>query len=124
MGNDNTKTVWDSNVTKRVEYVSRSKDKGEDGTYRKKKGEERLTCTVEEYPETLKKKITLITYFKSYFNKYKNKKVSYPIVTVNVNTNEGVSMDGPMVYIKQWMKTTHAMVFRLSNKCFQVAFFG
>eukprot|EP01001_Neometanema_parovale_P007316 NODE_3625_length_1187_cov_106.378759_g2070_i1.p1 GENE.NODE_3625_length_1187_cov_106.378759_g2070_i1~~NODE_3625_length_1187_cov_106.378759_g2070_i1.p1 ORF type:complete len:268 (+),score=42.10 NODE_3625_length_1187_cov_106.378759_g2070_i1:60-863(+) len=29
----------------------------------------------------------------------------------------------PMVYVKRWMKTKHAIIFRLSNKSVQVAFF-
>jgi polo-like kinase 1 len=122
--NDGTKMVWDSDLN-RVEYTSRNRDKG-DGGRTARAPEERVVCTSDDYPDTLKKKITLITYFKSYFSKYRGKNVTYPIVVANSNTNETEkpkATDAPFVYVKQWMKHSHAMVFRLSNKCFQVAFF-
>lgn len=31
--------------------------------------------------------------------------------------------DGTFIYIKQWLKTRHAIMFGLSNKLFQVNFF-
>ena len=43
----------------------------------------------------------------------------FPVVT----SEKPKATDAPFVYVKQWMKHSHAMVFRLSNKCFQVAFF-
>lgn len=122
--NDGTKMVWDSEMNC-VEYLSRNRDKGEGGRTARSH-EERTVCTVDDYPEALKKKITLITYFKSYFSKYRGKNVTYPIVAANSNTNEHEkpkANEAPFVYVKQWMKHSHAMVFRLSNKCFQVAFF-
>ncbi len=29
---------------------------------------------------------------------------------------------GPIVYVKKWMRTKHAIMFRLSNKIVQVSF--
>eukprot|EP00667_Euglena_gracilis_P003491 EG_transcript_3500 len=119
--NDGTKMVWDSEVN-RVDYISRSREKAAGRSQ-----EERTVCSVDDYPETLKKKITLISYFKSYFSKYRAKNVTYPIVQANPSTNTNdykpQGTDVPLVYVKQWMKHSHAMVFRLSNKCFQVSFF-
>lgn len=122
--NDGTKMVW-NDVLDRVEYFARGRDK-----------EEKTVCTTITYPEELKKKVTLITYFKTYFLKYKGKAVTYPIVTANPHTNltttspsdEGVAAAGTpsipvAVYVKQWLRHSRALVFRLSNRCFQVSFF-
>eukprot|EP00668_Euglena_longa_P035297 GGOE01045343.1.p1 GENE.GGOE01045343.1~~GGOE01045343.1.p1 ORF type:complete len:684 (-),score=123.38 GGOE01045343.1:469-2520(-) len=117
--NDGTKMVWDSEAN-RVDYISRNRDKAMG-----RSPEERTVCSVDDYPEALKKKVTLITYFRSYFSKYRTKNVTYPIVQANPGTNDykPQGIDVPLVYVKQWMKHSHAMVFRLSNKCFQVSFF-
>ena len=110
--------IWDD-VAGRVEYYSRNRENPES------RAEERILCTVEDYPESLKKKITLIQYFRSYFAKYKGKNVTYPIVTANPNANtfKRQNNDDQLVFVKQWVRHSHAMVFRLSNRCFQVAFF-
>jgi polo-like kinase 1 len=137
--NDSTKIIWDD-TTGRVEYFSRVVEK-EAGTNPPPSGnrpsEERLICTVTDYPEILKKKITLIMYFRSYFAKYKGKPgAAYPIITTNPNTvapfgseeNCAVSsssLSSPkedLVYVRQWMKDDNAIVFRLSNRCYQVSF--
>ena len=76
-------------------------------------------------------------YFRSYFAKYKGKPgAAYPIITTNPNTvapfgseeNCAVSsssLSSPkedLVYVRQWMKDDNAIVFRLSNRCYQVSF--
>ena len=35
---------------------------------------------------------------------------------------EGEDSKAPLVYVKKWMKTRHAIMFRLSNKIVQVNF--
>jgi polo-like kinase 1 len=119
--NDGTKMVMDSNG--KVEYIFRNREK--DCAKSARGSEEKTLCTLNDYPEPLKKKITLLTYFKSYFIKYKGKNVTYPIVTANANEMRPSERpkSEPEVYVKQWMKHTHAMIFRLSNKCFQVSFY-
>eukprot|EP00993_Chasmostoma_nieuportense_P002446 NODE_323_length_2410_cov_13.563294_g301_i0.p1 GENE.NODE_323_length_2410_cov_13.563294_g301_i0~~NODE_323_length_2410_cov_13.563294_g301_i0.p1 ORF type:complete len:702 (+),score=150.91 NODE_323_length_2410_cov_13.563294_g301_i0:56-2107(+) len=115
--NDGTKMTCDG-ANGNVEYIARNRDRTA------RQHEERTACTLEEYPESLKKKITLVTYFKSYFAKYKGKNVTYPIVVANANTSAPQHPpDQPFVYVKQWLKHSQAMVFRLSNKSFQVSFF-
>lgn len=39
-----------------------------------------------------------------------------------VDKSEG-KKDRSLIYIKQWLKTKHAIMFRLSNSIFQVNFF-
>jgi polo-like kinase 1 len=120
--NDGTKMVWDS-LADRVEYLARNREKAD--VRSGKPQEERTVCKTEDFPESLKKKITLITYFRSYFAKYRGKNVTYPIVQANPATNhyQGSGEEPCLVYVKQWMRHSHALVFRLSNRCFQVSFF-
>jgi len=37
-------------------------------------------------------------------------------------TAQQQKMTGPIVYVKKWMRTKHAIMFRLSNKIVQVSF--
>lgn len=64
---------------------------------------------INEYPEELKKKISLLQYFKSYLE-----------ADTEVNVEES---DGKLpIYLKKWMITRHALVFRLSSRLVQVNF--
>jgi len=40
----------------------------------------------------------------------------------NITTDNELSQKGSSVYVKKWMKTRHAIMFRLSNKIVQVNF--
>jgi polo-like kinase 1 len=61
--------------------------------------------TFDEYPSDLKKKVTLLLHFK------KHLAIFEPVREENDN-----------VVIKKWMTTSHAVIFRLSNKVVQVYF--
>lgn len=126
--NDGTKMIWDPD-SGRVEYFYRNRDKQRDALPRSARAREELTvCTVESYPEDLKKKITLITYFKNYFAKYKGRRGTYEVIVANPNTNEHckpvvtASPEGQLVFVKQWNKQAQGTAFRLSNRGFQTSF--
>jgi polo-like kinase 1 len=62
-----------------------------------------------EYPKDMQKKVTLLQHFRSYLdNGVKEKSKSADKVQI--------------FYIKKWMRTKHAIMFRLSNKLIQVIF--
>lgn len=64
-----------------------------------------------DYPKELEKKVTLLAHFKSYLDQNFKK--------------EEIEHKEPMkerVYVKKWIKTRHAKMFRLSNKVVQVYF--
>ena len=69
----------------------------------------------EEFGKDLNKKVILLQHFKAYLlEEEKN---------VNVERNENENIDEKhYVYVKKWMKTKHAILFRLSNKIVQVCF--
>ena len=69
-----------------------------------------------EYPKELQKKVTLLEHFKSYLSQNKVQSSSQP------DNIEQVKVTPGSVYVKKWMRTSHATMFRLSNKIVQVNF--
>lgn len=98
--NDSTKIIYNSKK-KYFEYMEK---KGNDKI-------DQMSChTFEDYPKELTKKVTLLQNFMSYLeNLQKNREVESNDLD-NRNSNQ------PMVYVKKWVKTRHALLFRLSNK--------
>ncbi|EGR31190.1 protein kinase domain protein, partial [Ichthyophthirius multifiliis] len=70
---------------------------------------------ISDYPKDLKKKVTLLQHFRNYLMS----EIQKNNVILNRN-NESNSSNS--VYLKKWMKTRHAIMFRLSNKIVQVQF--
>ena len=92
-----------------------------------------LNYTMDNYPkETLQKKVTLLQHFKNYLegdnsnsNKNDDKDKNKEEKTEENNKNEEKERENlqkPFTYVKKWMRTRHAIMFRLSNKIVQVCF--
>ena len=89
--------------------------------------------TLDNYPEdSLKKKVTLLQHFSSYLIEQQKRAEDAgeagPLVLSAVGegptlTAAGVEDGAPVVYMKKWIKTKHAMLFRLSNGTVQVLFY-
>lgn len=94
------------------------------------KPEARTTHSFEDYPEDLKKKVTLLRHFKNY------------MVTDVLEKKDGATVGesllpapqtpaaprpayepGNAPYVKKWTRNRHAIMFQLSNKIVQVVFF-
>jgi len=67
--------------------------------------------TLTDYPKELQKKVTLLQHFRSYLEGDNT-----------IQEEEDPNQKLPTVYVKKWMKTRHAIMFRLSNKIVQVNF--
>jgi polo-like kinase 1 len=100
------------------------------------------THTLSEYPKELQKKVTLLHHFRSYLegenaNKDINNMNTNPdneknlimnfknlqITETELKTDDDLSKkQACSVYVKKWMRTKHAILFRLSNKIVQVCF--
>ena len=95
--------------------------------------------SVTNYPEeTLKKKVTLLQHFRSYLlEQQKRAEDAGEVEPLSSNFEErrdvasssrenddddDESATAPMVFMKKWIKTKHAMLFRLSNGTIQVLF--
>ncbi len=73
-----------------------------------------------DYPKDLAKKVTLLQHFRSYLENNTN-----PDKNVEGGSSKDVEMTDESgkiiglnanVYVKKWMRTKHAIMFRLSNK--------
>ena len=64
-----------------------------------------------DYPKDLAKKVTLLQHFKSYLE-----------VETKNNVRDDEEKRTTPIYVKKWMRTKHAIMFRLSNKIVQVNF--
>ncbi|KRW99909.1 Protein kinase-like domain [Pseudocohnilembus persalinus] len=120
--NDSTKMILDKDG-KKFEYIERKGQEREDNV---------TTHLLSDYPKELQKKITLLFHFKNYLEGEKEKengidgyKDQQVQITNGTATMEGISRSckqSKNIYVKKWMKTKHAIMFRLSNKVVQVVF--
>jgi len=101
--NDSTKIILDSKGIKFDYIIRQPQDKQEIVS----------TYTLTDFPKDLQKKVTLLQHFRSYLEGENKANV--------VETEETVQSD-TKIYVKKWMKTKHAVMFRLSNKVVQVNF--
>eukprot|EP01017_Pseudomicrothorax_dubius_P002736 TRINITY_DN10205_c0_g1_i1.p1 TRINITY_DN10205_c0_g1~~TRINITY_DN10205_c0_g1_i1.p1 ORF type:complete len:167 (+),score=32.53 TRINITY_DN10205_c0_g1_i1:154-654(+) len=70
-----------------------------------------------DYPKDHQKKVTLLQHFKIYLENENNSAGCKP--NEQLSPRKGTE---PLIYVKKWMKTKHAIMFRLSNKIVQVDF--
>lgn len=75
--------------------------------------------TLTEYPKELQKKVTLLQHFWSYLEGHDKPKT---VLEKNNTEAPKVRKVKEVVYVKKWMRTRHAIMFRLSNKVVQVNF--
>jgi polo-like kinase 1 len=94
--NDSTKIVGDPKG-ENFQYMSRPSPN---------KDEEMISHSLTAYPAEFQKKVTLLQHFR------KHLAVTDPINEVSA----------PLTFIKKWLTTQHAVIFRLSNKVVQVYF--
>ena len=125
--NDSTKAVL-SPVSDAFNYIERRKSKQVDVSPEKYK--------LSDYPECLEKKVLLLKHFRSYLMDQDKRASKKP--TNNVNENENIHLlhgmecseinsdeheNEDIIYVKKWVRTRHAILFRLSDRTVQVVFF-
>ena len=126
--NDSTKAVHSASGDNFV-YVERRKTSA-GGVTR----EPVSLYTLTNYPEdTLKKKVTLLQHFRSYLLEQQKRAEeageAEPLFSEERQDSSCSDNDDntgsltPMVFMKKWIKTKHAMLFRLSNGTVQVLFY-
>ena len=89
----------------RVEYVERRKVGG--GSY-----DDKRSFQLTSHPAELTKKVTLLKHFKNYLLEHTPPGQETP--------SGGATIGSSMIYVKKWLRTRHAFIFRLSNKTIQV----
>ena len=121
--NDSTKVVLGSDGEV-FDYVERKRTEGD------KRGDHvRETHTLTNYPTSQQKKVILLKHFRNYLvEQHKRSEEKGEVIEVGgVVTDEekarAASDTGDLVYLKKWVRTRHAILFRLSNRTVQVVFF-
>ena len=107
--NDSTKICLDPNGFHFDYMERRSADRQDIGR--------EYTLTV--YPKDLQKKVTLLQHFRSYLE---GTEKPNPNAKVPDEVQRRSRRIQEVVYVKKWMRTRHAIMFRLSNKVVQVNF--
>lgn len=126
--NDSTKIVLDTDGHNFIYYERRTSDKKDIGTCH----------TLTDYPKELQKKVTLLQHFRSYLEgsskkgeQGDSKSIGTERMTKEEEDKKEEKKEEPAkkemsqedtVYVKKWMRTRHAIMFRLSNKVVQVNF--
>lgn len=123
--NDSSKIILDPK-TNNFNYIERRMSDKQEIAY---------SHTLSDYPKELQKKVTLLQHFRSYLEGDSNNAgglaTSSEIKNFEKNNNnnediktgeESLKKINNYVYVKKWMRTRHAIMFRLSNRIVQVCF--
>ena len=114
--NDSTKIIIDPNGHTFFYYERKAVSSTE-------KQDVMQTYNLTDYPKDLQKKVTLLQHFRSYLENNKDQQLpGEGSEVVSPKAGNQMSMQNPPVYVKKWMRTKHAIMFRLSNKIVQVNF--
>jgi polo-like kinase 1 len=115
--NDSTKIIL---AGKSFDYITRRTQE---------RPEQRNTYTFEDYPEELKKKVTLLRHFKNYMTADSLERRD-GATTGDTGLPAELQSKIPQcsdsqgaTYVKKWTRSRNAILFQLSNKVVQVMFF-
>eukprot|EP00535_Pseudo-nitzschia_heimii_P003470 CAMPEP_0197186148 /NCGR_PEP_ID=MMETSP1423-20130617/13293_1 /TAXON_ID=476441 /ORGANISM="Pseudo-nitzschia heimii, Strain UNC1101" /LENGTH=819 /DNA_ID=CAMNT_0042637371 /DNA_START=190 /DNA_END=2649 /DNA_ORIENTATION=+ len=116
--NDSTKVVLEAKGVA-FQYIERRKTSDDPS----RRSEPTITShTLANYPNSLQKKVTLLTHFRDYLMEQQNKLEGVgSMQRKNCNDVNGGKCD--MAYLKKWVRTRHAVFFRLSNQTVQIVFY-
>jgi polo-like kinase 1 len=115
--NDSTKAVLEGKGV-RFEYIERRKVEIKEGGRRTEP-----TCekhTLRAYPESLEKKVTLLKHFRNYLIEQQQKADDDSIPILD---SFNAKVPDSLIYLKKWVRTKHAILFRLSTQTVQIVFF-
>lgn len=118
--NDSTKTILEANGEE-FQYIERKKNSEESP----RRSEPVIAShTLGNYPDQLQKKVTLLKHFRSYLVEQHQKSDEYdlPILSAT-NHNTEIDVGHNMVFLKKWVRTKHAIFFRLSDQTVQIVFY-
>lgn len=84
--------------------------------------------TLSSYPESLQKKVTLLKHFRNYLVEQQKRAVEegeeeQDIFGTSLDLEADEADGTSLVYLKKWVRTKHAILFRLSNSTVQVVFY-
>ena len=109
--NDSSKMILNP-TTRAFYYIPRYENKNELISYH----------NLDDYPKELQKNVTLLNHFKTYLEGDSNPSEAHKSNQETTTNENKEDKSKPFIYIKKWMRTRHAIMFRLSNKIVQVNF--
>ena len=118
--NDSTKIILSSDGNK-FEYMERTSTRASREGNVASPEAQRFRHTLTDFPVSLNKKVTLLKHFKSYLKSQDESRKTLVSKEEEKSRAFG-SGDRDMIYVKKWVKTRHAILFRMSNRTVQVAF--
>jgi polo-like kinase 1 len=99
------------------QYIERKKSAGESP----RRGEPSIMMhTLSNYPDELQKKVTLLKHFRNYLIEQQQKSDDSDWFKTS---SRDFGASGNMVYLKKWVRTKHAIFFRLSDQTVQIVFY-
>ena len=107
------------------QYVERRKLPAE-GNAMPRKGEPVIERhALDKYPEGLQKKVTLLKHFRNYLIDQQKKADDDFALSSRLDTPTQVrgKSHKQLVYLKKWVRTKHAIFFRLSDQTVQIVFY-
>jgi polo-like kinase 1 len=116
--NDSTKTILEANG-EAFQYIERRRSSDDPS----RRSEPTIVGhTLSNYPDTLQKKVTLLTHFRDYLMEQHNK-LDGAGLTPQTGSDDDNDGKCDMAYLKKWVRTRHAVFFRLSNQTVQIVFY-
>ncbi|EGR28152.1 protein kinase domain protein [Ichthyophthirius multifiliis] len=109
--NDSTKIIYDLN-TNIVQYMEKNKNSQENSEKQ---------FFMEQNPPELKKKVNILQIFRNHLKEKILQNANLSLENINTLPLQKKKQD--FIFVKKWMKTKYAILFRLSNKIVQVCFF-
>jgi len=120
--NDSTKVVLNAHGDD-FHYIERRKLTNKNEGTQQTGHRDPFICkyNLSDYPETMQKKVTLLKHFKSYLMEQQQREEVHDDTHSSAGSKEE-DEDG-FIYVKKWVRTRHAILFRLSNRTVQVVFY-
>lgn len=116
--NDSTKTVLESDGES-FQYIERKKT----STDLVRRGEPVISAhALSAYPDNLQKKVTLLKHFRNYLIEQQKKSDEEDFLGTSTS-QQGHATGEPLTYLKKWVRTKHAIFFRLSDQTVQIVFY-
>jgi polo-like kinase 1 len=117
--NDSTKTVLEAEGDS-FQYIERKKQTAESP----RRAEPVSTShSLSSYPEDLQKKVTLLKHFRNYLIEQQRKTGEDDYDECMMSPSGRSRRNSTLVYLKKWVRTKHAIFFRLSDSTVQIVFY-
>lgn len=118
--NDSTKIALEADG-ETFQYIERRKADDNDALSARRTESTTETCSLSSHPDYLTKKVTLLKHFRNYLLEQLSE--DDQLQTSASQSDAGSCISTNLVYVKKWVRTKHAILFRLSNLTIQVVFY-